>query len=332
MKKGLRLASLALALLGATAAMAQESNTKIELQARVSENIATPRNDALSGFSADYLNLAVSGNITDKLSVGWRQRFNKAITAENPLRATDMLYIAYQPNANWSFTFGQQTLSIGGWEYDSAPIDIFFASEFWNNIACYQIGAKAAYTTDKGNNTFLLQVNRSPFDTPTTNLLGYDLMWYGNFGPYSTAHSINIYEYLPNQYLCYFALGNRLNFEHFTLELDAMCRTTGKGGIFDSASVMGGLKWKANNKLNLLLRATYDRNNSTTPPFDTMVYAGTELTQVGGGVEYFPLASRDLRLHAIWSAVSGTNSNPGGVLTDGVGMVKVGATWHLKIK
>ncbi|MBO5902970.1 MAG: hypothetical protein J6Q40_03115 [Tidjanibacter sp.] len=332
MKKGLRLAVLALALLGAVSATAQENNTTIELQARISENIATPSNDALSGLNADYLNLAVSGSINDKLSVSWRQRFNKAITAENPLRATDMLYIAYQPDANWSFTFGQQTLSIGGWEYDSAPINIYFASEFWNNIACYQIGAKTAYTTDKGNNTFLLQVNRSPFDTPATNLLGYDLMWYGNFGPYSAAHSINIYEYRPNQYIYYLALGNRLTFGDITLELDAMCRTTGESEIFDSVSVMGGLKWKTGDKLNLLLRATYDNNQSTIQPFDSMVFAGTELTQIGGGVEYFPFNSRDLRLHAIWSAVSGTNSNPDGVLTDGAGMLKVGATWYLKIK
>lgn len=330
MKRGFRVVVFALAVLGAVEARAQESTT-IELQARVSENMALPQNDALSGFSADYLNLAISGSITDQISVGWRQRFNKAITAENPLRATDMLYLAYNPTPNWSFTFGQQTLSIGGWEYDSAPIDIYFASEFWNNIACYQIGAKAAYTTDKGNNTFLLQLNRSPFDTPTTNLIGYDLMWYGNFGPYSAAHSINIYEYLPNRFLCYFALGNRLNFNSITLELDAMCRTTGEGGLFDSASVMGGVKWRANDKVSLLLRATYDRNNSTTPPFDTMVFAGTELTQVGAGIEYFPLGTRDLRLHAIWSAVSGTNANPQGTLTDGKGMIKVGATWYLKI-
>ena len=69
----------ALAVLGAVEARAQESTT-IELQARISENMALPQSDALSGFSADYLNLAISGSITDQIYVGWRQRFNKAIT------------------------------------------------------------------------------------------------------------------------------------------------------------------------------------------------------------------------------------------------------------
>ncbi|MBR4064144.1 MAG: porin [Tidjanibacter sp.] len=334
MKKGLRLAILVWAVLTAGAVQAQRGATSVTVQTRLSGVVVADdgvANDALSKLGADYLNVAISGEITSGLSVTWRQRFNKPITSEKPLNATDLLYLAYQPSDNWSISVGQHTLAIGGWEYDRAPINVYFASEFWNNIACYQLGINASYTNDKQTDTFVAQLSQSPFDTPTTNLYGAELMWYGSHGIYRSAHSINLYEYRPDKYICYISLGNKLLFRRLTLELDAMCRTAGEGNLLASTSVMGGLSWAATDRLNILLRATYDRNNATTPPFDYTLHPGTELTQVGGGIEYFPLGTSDLRLHAIWSAVSGNNTNPDGVLQGGRSAFRFGATWYLPI-
>ena len=238
-----------MAVLGAVEARAQESTT-IELQARISENMALPQSDALSGFSADYLNLAISGNITDQISVGWRQRFNKAITAENPLRATDMLYLAYNPTPNWSFTFGQQTLSIGGWEYDSAPINIYLASEFWNNIACYQFGASGSWTSGSKKDNIMFQFCESPFRRNPINIdnkemFAYNLMWTGSHGCFSSLYSVNFIEYLPGRFINYIALGNRFTLGDFRLDLDLMNRALNAKDFFGketSLTVSGQLE------------------------------------------------------------------------------------------
>ncbi len=332
-RRGVTLMAL---LLVAQAISAQQNNINVELQTRIDwldskvEELSK-EDPSNSGFRGRYLNLAISGNITPTLSVSWRQRMNKPQNNGSLFEATDNLTINYTPNKNWGFLAGKTTLSIGGWEYDRAPIDVYIASEFWQNIACYQFGAQASYTTNSGKDKFVAQLSQSPFDTPDTDLYGYDLLWYGTHGPYQSAHSVNLYQIAPDKHIIYIALGNRLNLGRWRIEVDLMSRTTSKGSIADNYSLMGELSYRTDNELNFFLRTTYDKCTAPADMCDMTLFSGTELTQMGGGIEYYPLGDKSLRIHALSSHVVGKNRNPHGTLRGGESLFNIGVTWKLSI-
>ena len=184
-----------------------------------------------SGFKGKYLNIRMDGNLTDNFSYSYRQRLNKPNVNATFFDATDWLTLTYKFK-NWSVSAGKQVVAIGGYEYDRAPIDLYFCSEYWNNIACYQMGVSGNYTTTAGKDQILFQFCESPFRKNPSNLsnkemFAYNLMWYGNHGFFSSMYSINFMEYLPGKYINYIALGNRFTFGKFALELDIMNRAMG---------------------------------------------------------------------------------------------------------
>jgi hypothetical protein len=65
---------------------------------------------------------------------------------------------------------------------------------------------------------------------------------------------------------------------------------------------------------------------------DFIVAAGTEVTRVGAGVEYFPLknGSNDIRLHAAGSFTFG-DAAPATVLRDNNTYLSVGVTWKMNL-
>jgi hypothetical protein len=61
---------------------------------------------------------------------------------------------------------------------------------------------------------------------------------------------------------------------------------------------------------------------------------GTEVTRLGGGVEYYPLGhkgNRDVRLHAAYAHTLGTNTNPAGTADGKQSFLTVGLTWKIDI-
>ena len=44
--------------------------------------------------------------------------------------ATDWFYVDYKPTEQWTLSAGKQVIDIGGWEYDYAPINLYYCSEF----------------------------------------------------------------------------------------------------------------------------------------------------------------------------------------------------------
>lgn len=254
-----------------------------------------------SGFKGRYLNLRMDGTLVDGLSYSYRQRLNKPLVNSSFFDATDWLTLTYKYK-NWSVSAGKQVVAIGGYEYDRAPIDLYFCSEYWNNIACYQIGVSGAYTTTDGKDQILFQFCESPFRKNAANVLNeemfaYNLMWYGNHGFFGSMYSVNLLEYLPGKYVNYIVLGNKFTFGNFALELDFMHRAmAGVEFFMNDYSVMGELAWRPVDRLNVFVRASYDRNNSVTGDF--CVVPGTEMVRAGAGLEYFPFKNyRNLRLH-----------------------------------
>ena len=286
-----------------------------------------------SGFKGKYLNVILNGTINDHWSYSFRQRLNKAHADATFFDATDWVHLTYKVNDNWSFNGGKQVVGIGGYEYDRAPIDLYFCSEYWNNIPCYQLGVSATYTTNKGNDSFMAQVCESPFNFLSEDLYAYNLMWYGSHGWYNSIWSVNAQEFAPGEFIYYLALGNEFRFGNAKLQLDFMNRATEDHAFFlKDCSVMGELSCMVNQKLNVFGRMTYDVNN-TNSVGDMCVLPGTEITRLGAGLEYYPLpeGNRNLRFHLYACHSFGKNGNPAGTMQDKQTFVDLGVKFKVDI-
>ncbi len=293
-----------------------------------------------SGFKGKYLNIRMDGNITDGLSYSYRQRLNKPNKDASFFDATDWIHVTYTRN-NWSVSAGKQVVGIGGFEYDGAPIDLYFCSEYWNNIPCYQIGFSGAYTTNDGSDKFMLQFCESPFRRNAANLnneemFAYNAMWYGSHDFYSSIWSVNMIEYLPGKFINYIALGNKFTFGNFHMDLDIMNRAVSAKNLFGrDMSFMFKFQWSPAERFNIFAKFTHDFNNEDEIG-DWSVTPGTSVTRVGGGLEFFPLKStRNLRLHLNYCYTDGVNGSPAGALRPRQNIVDAGITWKmnmLKIK
>ena len=322
-------------LFGGHVATAQESsrvNFRVEARGDFQyEDIAGNTIAGNTGFRGKQLNLRLNGNINDSWSYVYRQRMGKPNGDASYFDAVDHINLTYTTGA-WSFTGGKQTVAVGGYEYDRAPIDFYFGSEYWYNMACYQWGVSAKYNLGtESNDALLLQVVQSSFrsaDNP--NMYSYNLMWTGSYGWLDILHSVNMLEYLPGKFVNFIALGHQFYMGDFALQFDWMNRADMAHFNFKDFSVMADLAWSASEKLNVFAKATYDVNKDNL--VDYCVLPGTELTRVGAGVEYFPIkGSRDVRLHGTYSYAWGKNSNLGGSVWDNHSFVSVGVTWKMNI-
>jgi hypothetical protein len=329
---------LCMALMTFGYAQAQEQNEifKLGVEARfdwLNQTLDGNKVDAGSGFKVRYFNLRMDGQISPKFSYSWRQRFNRANSISEFAQNTDWLHLTYKPTENWAISAGKQVLMIGGWEYDRAPIELYFCSEFWNNVNCYQIGASVAYTTNSGNDTILFQACQSPYDTTLSSVdyYAYNLYWSGSHGCFTALYSLNFMQYAPGKYDKYIALGNQFKFGDATIQLDLMNRgPKGKDLLFDNFSIMGEFSYMIANQVNIFAKATYDKIGNSSVLASGLV-PGTELTRVGGGVEYYPMGNRNVRLHAAYAHTFGVNTNPDGTALNKLGYLTVGLTWKIDI-
>ena len=289
-----------------------------------------------SGFRVRYFNLRMDGQITSKFSYSWRQRFNRANSLSEFAQNTDWLTLTYKPIPNLSISAGKQVLMIGGWEYDRAPMDLYFCSEFWNNVNCYQIGASVAYTTNEGNDTILFQACQSPYDTASTSVdyYAYNLYWSGSHGCYTALYSLNFMQYAPGKYDKYIALGNQFQFGDAKLQIDLMNRGSKvEDLLFDNFSIMGEFSYLIADRVNVFGKVTYDKIGESSI-FASGLIPGTEVTRLGAGVEYYPLGgqgNRDVRLHAAYAYNIGANTNPYGTALGDGSYFTVGLTWRIDV-
>lgn len=286
-----------------------------------------------SGFRGKYFNFILSGEITKNISYFYRQRLNRISKSSDFFDATDWLYLNYNATKNWTLSAGKQVVDIGGFEYDRAPIHIYFASEYWNNIPCYQWGASATFHTNSGNDHITAQLCQSPFRTfvQHNDIYAYNILWTGHHSFWETLWSVNLIEFGEGKFINYLTLGNAFNFGKFRIELDLMNRAVDKQTyLFRDCSVMSEVKYQASDAVSVFAKATYDVNNSEKTG-DYCVMPGTEVTRVGGGVEVFPLKNRDLRFHADYCYTWGTQGNIDGALRNKQSMIDVGLTWNVNI-
>lgn len=265
-----------------------------------------------SGFSGEFLNILLDGTINDRLSYHFRHRLNKFADAKsNVFNATDWIYLAWRAAERTTVSAGKMVVGIGGYEYDRAPIDVYFYSGYCSNISCYQFGLSVSQTSRSGNHTLTAQICNSPFGQVGDGLYAYNLLWSGRMGVYSTLWSANMLEYADGRYIAYLALGNAIETGPFRLELDFMNRASKHQAFwFKDMSIVGEASCFVHERVKAIVKAGYDVNKTDyysavgdqmIAP-DLCVAPGTDRAFYGLGVEYYPLkGSRNLRLHAAWA-------------------------------
>ena len=286
------------------------------------ENLAGANLAGNSGFDGKFLNFRMDGVLAQNLSYSIRYRAHKV--QSNPFAATDWATLNYTTD-EWEFSAGKQVVAIGGYEYDRAPIDIYFASEYWHQIACYQFGVSAAYKY--GNTKLLGQICRSPYDFANQNLYAYNLMVMNSH----TLSSINLLEYAPGKFAGYIAIGDREVFGDVAVEWDVMYRNDLENLKNNaSLSLMVDVNWAMNEKFNIFTHASLDSNDGSVTMFEPTVLPGTEIWRVGGGVEYFPTGKKNVRIHAATAYTFG-KALPTAALQDGHFMFQAGLTWKVNL-
>lgn len=281
------------------------------------ESVAKEVNDDATGFHGRYLTMRFDGRICDGLTFSYRQKFNSTPNAF--FDTVDWLHLDWQATPWFSLSAGKQVVAIGGFEYDRAPIDLYYCSEFWNNIPCYQIGVSAAFNVSD-NDKLLLQFCNSPMrGWAGNNKYALNFMWYGTHGFWETMWSANAIQCADGN-IYYLALGNRFNITKWLrLDLDLMDRYTPGTGVADDFSIMTELSAEVVKGVRLYGKYTFDFHKySETATRDYLVHPSTEINMASGGVEYHPLRTEPdlLRLFVMGGYSWGSNGNPAGVMVD----------------
>ena len=331
------------ALLAAMAAGAQENKAiDVRLEARGdfhNDYLDGVRQKDRSGFKGELLDVFVQGELSPKFAYKYRQRLSGINKDKTFFDATDWLYLDYRPTENLTIKAGKWVVLTGGWEFDPAPIDCYDLFEFCYGFPCYQWGASVDYTTKDKKNTFYVQVCNSPFETAYRNasqkqadMYAYNLMWYGHYGIWHTAWSVNMMETSPGKFINYIGLGNRFKIGNkLQADFDFMNRaSSGQRFFFADCTLAARVEYKPLPQLNVFGKVTYDVNQSGTDT-DTALHNGTEITRVGGGAEYFPLKNNKVRLHAVYTYSFGKNTNPDGVAKDKQSLFDIGVTWRMRV-
>ena len=283
------------------------------------------------GFEGQYLVVGLNGKIGDKFSYHLRQRLNSPNIgfANTFFQGTDWAYLNWNFTDNLYLSAGKQVVAIGGWEYDSDPIDIYYGTEFWNTVCCYEVGTSLNYVDNSGKNQVLFQVCNSPFiNQAMQSIYAYNLMWYGNFGAFKTAYSANMIEYQPGKFINYIALGNKLQFSGVEMYLDVINRASFEQETFfgQDLTAIYGIGVDIGSKWIVFAKAGYDFNQAQLPnteAYDQYVTPGKKVDFESLGFEYYPMGDRSLRLHLCGSHTS----------VDGVSKIQgnLGLTWKVDL-
>ena len=275
-----------------------------------------------SGFHGRYLNVTVDGSINRYLDFHLRQRLNRfGDMKDDAFGATDWVYIDYHPTPQWILSGGKQVVAIGGMEYDANPINIYFASRFWNNIGCYQFGVSGAYRFNGGCHSVLAQVCNSPYQPIGESCLAYNLMWQGKMGRVSTLWSVNAIEFSPGRWANFIALGTRVDIAGAYAEVDLMNRYSGHSRYWlGDWSAIGKICVAAGRHVDIFAKGGYERFRP-----ELGAEATVDKPFYGIGAEYYPLkGSRDLRLHVVADV---THDNTGVRSTQ----ISAGLKWEVSV-
>ncbi|MBQ9253971.1 MAG: hypothetical protein IJ180_11410 [Bacteroidales bacterium] len=274
-------------------------------------------------FTGDFFNLQMFGHINDKISYRIRQRLNKnPFAQDNIFNATDFLYFSWNIDDTWFLDFGKQEIYIGGFEYDYAPIDNYYWSDFCNQLPkSYGMGITLGYKQDE-NNKVMLQIANSPFYmNPNDKHFSYNLIWFGQVFPWwKTMWSVNFVDVSDDINMFYVALGNRFKWNNWYLELDYTNSMDNDDNY--GMSICAKLNYNYKDMFNFFVKGGYDDHSYVNiEDINNIFVFNSTYKYIGCGVEYFPLDNKDLRLHAVYYHDNRDNEN----------RLTIGATWKLNV-
>ena len=352
MKKVLRVFIIAIvATMFANVAKAQEQKNftidKLSVEGRVDYDYFF--NKDKSGLDGKFFNFEMKGSFLQDFSYRIRQRIDMTKGGSK----TDFMILSYHAGKNFSFTAGRMPLAVGGWEYDLPPIDVYFASQFWNEFSCYDIGGQVEFHTTDGNHDIIFQITNSTFNRYSAdgdfirlpNRYTYNLIWYGRMGAFSTSYSINMMEQNKGEYINYIALGNMFDFGKLDFYVDFMNRGffNQKDFLLGDFTIIGEVKYAFTDKFTAMVKGGYDRNKHgyldysgawpTPQAFDMAVLPGVEYTFAGLGFEAYPYkGNKNVRLHGLFAFNSMANTldmnNPESS-PELTYQAQVGVTWRI---
>ena len=281
-----------------------------------------------SHFQGDYLNLHIKGQLAENLTFRVRQRLNKKIDEKNPFNATDFLWLKWQATPQWAFTAGKQAIYIGGYEIDSAPIDVYYYGAFSNRLyQYYAFGATVTFTLAPGQN-INLQFCPSPISPGTQDAYSYNLYWNGHIGKiWKTTWSYNYVEDELHRKMNWIVFGNKFELGKLVVDVDYINRAAaGQPHFFFTDWTLIGKAILTLGKWNLCTKFGYERNDAENVApdgisYDLVLPAGNDYLYGGCGVEYFPLGNDLLRLHAVYF----------GDTHDRVNNFDIGITWRFNL-
>ncbi|MBR5257234.1 MAG: hypothetical protein IKV62_10735 [Bacteroidales bacterium] len=254
------------------------------------------------------------GNLTENLSFSVCNHWAAFDSVQDVLASTTDLYkgTLYSDTTNWldwanlTYTFGNFALTVGkdmvttgGLEFDDYDFEVHPAlvSSFWQNFSCYQWGAKLAFTTPAESDAISFQFTTSPFgERPfASKLFNYSVEWRGEHGPLETIWSAtavgNEGEYQP-----IFALGQRLNFDSWTVGFDAFSVVGDEEDILRKGiTLMPSVTFSPSEKFDILAKGGYENY-----ALETVEDGSVKRLWGGLACHWYPLRdSRDLRVHAV---------------------------------
>lgn len=309
---------------------------KLHLETRLAwegENIDGTGIHDNTGFKGQFFNLRFDGQIVDGLTFSYRQRLNKQ-TRQTFWDATDWIHLDWQINGKWGLSAGKQVVALGGYEYDRAPIDLYYCSEFWYHIACYQFGLSGSFQPTV-NDKVIAQMCNSPFrQWAGNNTYGLNFLWYGKHAWWESMWSASILEHQRGQWMTMFCLGNRFNISrNVLLDVDYTNRSYWHHtSFFKDFTLTGEFSVMAHESTRVYAKYTYDQNKSGSAA-DMLVTDGTSVHRIGAGFEVSPVRKyRDgLRVFGAAMYGFGDNTNAGGVVADKQLMVQAGVKFRLDI-
>lgn len=335
---------LAISLVGKSVCAQEITKASVELRSEYSYNsIDGETIDENTRFQGAFFNVCLAGKVSEQWGFDIRHRVNKASLDKNFFDATDKALIYYVPSDQWKLQIGKHSIGVGGFDYDTAPIDLYYTGQYCIDLPCFEWGFSVDYSLKNQKDVFHLEMVQSPYRYfySKKNVYGYSLKYTGTHGMVDVIHSINFFETEPGKFLNMFVLGHRLNLGQWCLEADFLNKTSLNDyqlTFFKNISIVGKLKYSLNPNWLLSCKWSYDVNHgdANTPTsfedFDYLVSPGTECSRVGGIVEYWPLTGKRkdaVRLHALAYWDSGKNTCKLGGCTDKQFYLSIGATMRI---
>ena len=252
------------------------------------------------------------GNITENLSFSvcnhWLSDEPKYLY-QNTWRADDVnwcdwAYLEYSLG-NFLISAGKEVITFGGYELEEYDFDVHLdmMSGLFNNFQCYQLGGKVGWMNDSESTGFFAQATGSPYGERPFDRMAYSLQYQGNYGPFSMIYSTNMIEDWDRDYIWMFTLGNQLEFEPWTLQLDVSNKVGDPVFILrDGITAFATAKFNPSDKWEFVGRGGYE--NATSEMIDAVpglseIYPKYDSWTFGAAAHWFPLRDcQDLRIHA----------------------------------